>query len=137
MHKKKCSGCQKERDIWKNHEGGRYCKPCWLRRQAENTKSVKSKPRSLPPNRSRKRQRQDTEYSKVRRSFLSRNPVCKARVPGVCTTRSTDVHHKQGRTGTLLLDEEHFLSTCRSCHNWIEAHPEEAKDLGFSTTRND
>jgi hypothetical protein len=41
----------------------------------------------------------------------------------------------QGRIGNLLTDETKFLAVCRACHDWIETHPKEAKELGYSISR--
>lgn len=73
------------------------------------------------------------EYTKKRIAFMAMYPYCQARLLG-CTQNSTDVHHKAGR------GEHHnvissWLAVCRSCHNWIELHPEESKELGFSELR--
>jgi predicted HNH restriction endonuclease len=47
---------------------------------------------------------------------------------------ATDVHHKKGR-GKYHLDTSTWLPVCRNCHEWIETHPEDAKELGYSETR--
>ena len=73
------------------------------------------------------------EYSKLRKTWLAEHPMCQAKI-NRCTLRSTDVHHKKGR-GKHLLDASTWLSVCRNCHNWIETHPEDAKELGFSISR--
>ena len=62
--------------------------------------------------------------------------MCQAHLPQVCSQVSTDVHHMKGRIGDLLLDQTHWLSVCRGCHNWIELQPEQAKQMGFSKNRN-
>ena len=43
-------------------------------------------------------------------------------------------YSKKGR-GKYLLDTSTWLSVCRNCHNWIETHPEDAKELGFSISK--
>ena len=85
--------------------------------------------------RSPKRAKQEREYLKIRKDFLYYHPLCQANIPSTCKTHSTDVHHKKGRIGQLLTDETKFLSVCRPCHDWIETHPKEAKDLGFSISK--
>mgnify|MGYP003124788755 FL=1 len=74
-----------------------------------------------------------TVYTQVRRVFMEKHPMCEARLPG-CNTHSTDVHHKKGR-GKHLLDTTTWLSVCRTCHNWIEEHPKDAIQLGYSEPR--
>jgi len=73
-------------------------------------------------------------YSVLREQFLKRKPYCEAHLPG-CAVNATDVHHKKGRTGALLLDDTEFLAVCRTCHNWIENNHVDAKLLGFSKSR--
>ena len=67
---------------------------------------------------SKKMQRIDTKYSQLRRGFLTDYPM----------------HHKKGR-GIYHNDVSTWLSVCRNCHNWIEANPTEAEELGFSISR--
>lgn len=73
-------------------------------------------------------------YSTLRKQFLSANPICRPKFDG-CSFHSTDVHHGAGRIGNNLLDTSTWIEVCRSCHQWIETHPKEAKDLGFSKSR--
>lgn len=60
----------------------------------------------------------------------------------------TDIHHVKGRSSTayadqwaeekgvpLLLDTRFFLPVCREAHTWIEVHPTEAKEQGYSKDR--
>ena len=82
---------------------------------------------------SKKMQKLDAKYSQLRRGFLNDYPMCQASLLK-CTNRSTDVHHKKGR-GIYHNDVSTWLSVCRNCHNWIEAHPIEAEELGFSISR--
>lgn len=135
--KKKCDGpCGEFQFIWKNHEGKRYCKSCWS--------ALSVRPRIKPtsvqkrvPSRSPKRAKEEQEYSIRRKEFLSKNCMCQAHIPGVCRGQATDVHHKAGRVGDLLLNILYWLAACRACHEWIEMHPKEAKEMGFSLTRLD
>ena len=46
---------------------------------------------------------------------------------------SCDVHHKAGRTGTNYLDETTWLAVSREAHDWIHAHPSDARSKGFLT----
>jgi hypothetical protein len=71
------------------------------------------------------------EYSKKRLAFLAIKPHCEARISD-CTQKSTDVHHKAGRTGDNYLNMSTWLAVCRNCHSWIELNAVEAKELGFS-----
>jgi hypothetical protein len=134
--KKHCNGCESEQFIWKNDKGNRYCKNCWLRKQAVTGKRNKptNSRKPIAP-RSPKRAKQEREYSKLRKDFLLSSPICTAKLPNICTHHSTDVHHMKGRIGPLLTDVNYFLSVCRQCHDWIEGHPIEAKELGYSISK--
>lgn len=82
---------------------------------------------------SKKMAKNNSEYSELRKLFLSKKPMCEAKIHN-CTLKSTDIHHKKGR-GEYYLDTTTWLSVCRSCHDWIEDNPEDAKELGFSENR--
>jgi hypothetical protein len=126
-----CDGCDKPRRIWKNKGGLKFCQQCW---SAQTSRPIPSgKQKKISP-RSSKRVKEESEYSKERRKFLLERPMCEAHLPG-CTHVSTDVHHKMGRIGKLLLNVMYWLSCCRSCHNWIELNPSKARELGFSLSR--
>ena len=78
-----------------------------------------------------KRAKQEREYAKIREQFLAEFTVCQR-----CQWRySTQVHHKKGRIGALLTDKDFFLAVCEECHEWIEKHPLEAKQKGYSLSR--
>ncbi len=72
-------------------------------------------------------------YSKLRKDFLTDNPMCHARIHK-CSLQATDVHHMKGRD-KYHLDVNTWLAVCRNCHMWIETNPSEAKELGFSESR--
>jgi len=82
--------------------------------------------------RSVKRQRQEREYARLRKWYLEENPICE--VKG-CKNWATEVHHKKGRVGSLLTDATYFLAVCQPHHNYIESHPAEAKEHGYSLSR--
>lgn len=84
--------------------------------------------------RSKKRAKQEREYAKKRKAYLTDNDVCLAFLEG-CTLQATDVHHKKGRCGNLLTDENYFLAVCRNCHHVLETSPKLAKELGLSISR--
>lgn len=121
---KKCAGCEQMKHIWKSHGKDKYCQPCWY--------SIE-KPKSISPV-SKKRQGEMDKYALLRNAFITAKPRCEAKLVG-CTGISTDVHHKVGRVGDNYLKIGTWLSTCRSCHSWIELNSKEAKELGFSESR--
>lgn len=126
-----CSQCQIPSVIWKNFEGEKYCKSCWSK--TTPTKQVVKKQYSIPF-RAPERTKEEKLYSAKRIIFLAKHPMCQAHLPE-CQNKSTEVHHKMGREGDLLLNDCYWLSTCRSCHDFIEKNPEFAKLMGFSLNR--
>ena len=111
--RKLCNNCNTEQFIWKNDKGSRYCKSCWYK--AKQTTKPLARKRINP------------------KSKKMQKPMCEAALP-VCNGPSTDVHHKKGR-GQYHLKVSTWLSVCRQCHNYIEEHPEEAIELGYSEKR--
>lgn len=61
---------------------------------------------------------QDKQWSKLSMRIRRERPNCEARLPG-CTGRATEVHHKAGRRGKLLLYEPLLMSVCSACHSYI------------------
>lgn len=90
--------------------------------------------KSIRP-RSKKRATQERDYNNKRDSFLEENNVCEAQIEGRCSYEATQVHHKKGRIGELLTDTRYFMAVCPACHQWIEEHPTEAKQKGWSISR--
>jgi len=121
---KKCAGCDQMKHIWKSHGKEKFCKECWY---------TIEKPKYISPV-SKKRQGEMDTYSKLREAFLVVKPHCEAKLVG-CTSKSTDVHHKMGRIGDNYLKIGTWVSLCRSCHSYLELHPDVAKELGFSESR--
>lgn len=129
--KKLCDECKLDKFIWKNHEGKKYCIGCWNKLNPSKSIQTFKKVKKI----SDKRKLEQKEYSIKRKEFLENNPICEANIRYVCTFNSTDVHHMVGRVGDNYLDKTEWLSVCRACHQYIELHPTEAKELGFSKSR--
>lgn len=75
---------------------------------------------------SNKRSKQLAEYKIIRDKFMIDNPLCER-----CHRQATENHHKNGRNGERLLDTNYFMAVCRQCHQWIHAHPKEAREVGW------
>jgi hypothetical protein len=127
---KKCSKCGKLKPIWKSQGREKLCKSCWSCQSGN--KGIKPTTKRISP-RSSKRVKLDSEYSKLRLAFLYANSMCQAHLPN-CGIQATDVHHSKGR-GKYYLATNTWVALCRSCHQWLELHPKEAKALGFSQDR--
>jgi len=131
---KLCAGCNKPKHIWKNLGGEKFCKECYGRSITGVAKKPKPTARRIPTF-SSKMSKMKALYSVARVKFLSDHPMCHAHLDAKCTKKSTEVHHKAGRLFGLLLDQRYWLPACWYCHNWIEMHPEQAKEMGLSTDR--
>jgi hypothetical protein len=127
-----CDGCQKETVIWKNHEGFKYCKYCWSCQKAiDNNSSQKPTDYKIPLV-SSKRKKKDQEYLKLRERYLTQNHLCMVKVNG-CTNGATDVHHTYAGSNrdAFYLVQSTWLAVCRNCHDWIHAHPTEARTMNW------
>lgn len=74
---------------------------------------------------SKKQSRVISEYSKLRREFITKNPKC-----FICGKIATDIHHKSGR-GQNTNKTETWMSVCRTCHELIHKNPKWAKENGY------
>lgn len=82
---------------------------------------------------SKKRAQQNRLYLKLRAEYLEAHPVCGS--PWDCRNAATEIHHKRGRVGALLLDVSHWLGLCAPCHRRATVNPAEAIAAGVSESR--
>ncbi len=80
--------------------------------------------------RSKKRDTELREYSRLRKAYLAERPFCLVHLVG-CQGEATEVHHRGRRYGRLLNLVEHWLPVCRFCHTYIENHGKEAREKGW------
>lgn len=118
---KQCKECGNTSALWSSKY--KCCKVCYFR----NHKHY------VMPKVAKKQKQNLTMYSKVRKEYLASHETCEASLAG-CTHTATDIHHKKGR-GIYLNDSSTFLAVCRNCHNYIELHPDFAKQKGYSLSR--
>ena len=78
---------------------------------------------------SKKRKSENKEYLALREVFL------KGKKCPVTGKKATQVHHKKGRIGTLLMDVKYWLAVSAEGHKKIEENPEWAKEMGHSLNR--
>jgi hypothetical protein len=122
---------------WKPLERSGVCASCAAAiRKAERKKA----PAASDPiaKVSQKQSKMLNQYAKIRQKFLL-NKWC-AYHGKPCLP--TDIHHAMGRVGfaddkeiPLLIDIRYFVPVCREAHRWIEEHPREAKEQGYSESR--
>lgn len=80
--------------------------------------------------RSNKRAGEEREYARRRKKYLLMHPDCER-----CGKPATEIHHRAGRIGKLLINVMYFMAVCPDCHHWIEEHPIESKEKGYSINR--
>jgi len=94
-------------------------------------KAPEKKPARIAPVSKRQRKRL-SRYAVLKAEWMLRfhaNGICEC---GSCNRPSElDVHHTRGRAGTLLLDWRHWRALRRECHEWVAAHPVEARRRGL------
>ena len=117
--KKICDSCETEQIIWKNHNGNKYCKQCWLKNNS--TPLPKKSPKPIKP-KSDKKSIQDQLYTVLRNKFFQNdnNKACKARLKD-CTLLASDVHHLYSGSSRseYYLDVNQWIPVCRNCHEKI------------------
>lgn len=77
-----------------------------------------------------KRQRQEREYARLRRTWLVEHPWCER-----CGAPATDLHHRKGRTAALLCDSRYFAALCSACHTHAHDQPAESYRTGLMLRR--
>lgn len=102
-------------------------------KQLAKAKLLKSQPKQAVKKVSDKRKELNHVYNDLAKQFKLDNPTCAVRING-CTGSSEDVHHRKGRN-KYLLDVSTWIAVCRNCHIYIENHPEESKEKGWSESR--
>jgi len=125
---KKCAECG---TMFKQFNSlNKYCSaPCKLK----NTKPKVNqpfKPKISPV--SKKQAVRLLQYSADRKVFLDKPENAKCPITGWPTT---DVHHKRGRIGDLLLDQRYWVALSREGHDYVEDNPIWAKENGYSLDR--
>lgn len=89
------------------------------------------KPRKRVNPISERRKKSGVVYRALRSAFLEANPQCAVNPKKA----STDVHHARGRAGSLLIDARFWVAVSREGHDWIQAHPIEARQRGLLCER--
>lgn len=86
---------------------------------------------------SSKREAENEIYFQNREVFLKTgNGLCELKVPGVCTTKATCIHHVAGREGKKFLDQGGWKRSCHACNSWVEANDSAAREMGLKKQRN-
>lgn len=131
FYKHQCSEC-----LYQLHKNAKNVDKILEKRNAdiEKAKIKASQPKPTPNKISKKQKEKLAEYNARVKVWKVENPKCKANCNEYCTKETDDNHHQRGR-GKYFMDESTWLPCCRSCHNFIEQHPKEAYEKGWSKSR--
>ena len=71
-------------------------------------------------------------YASAKREYMEdrENPNHCERCEVELGIKFLDLHHKAGR-GKNLSNKSTFTAICRPCHDWIHAHPKDARETGW------
>jgi len=105
---------------------------CQIKCDFKNDKAKKVKYPTKIKKVSKKRNLENILYNSERIKFLQlpENKICP-----ITKEPTTDVHHKKGRIGSLLLDKKYWVAVSRSGHRFVEENPIWAKENGYSLNR--
>ena len=125
-----CVCCKRKRLIYSR----KMCQSCYW---SDNKKKNEGKQKTIKefkpiPKISQKRKIENAKYIVLRIEFLGKkeNSICP-----VTGKKTTEIHHKKGRVGSLFLDIRYWLAVSREGHKKIEENPEWAKKEGYSLSR--
>ena len=125
-----CVCCERKRLIYSR----KMCQSCYW---SDNKKKNEGKQKTIKefkpiPKISQKRKIENAKYIVLRIEFLGKkeNQVCP-----ITGKKTTEIHHKKGRVGSLFLDVRYWLAVSREGHKKIEENPVWAKKEGYSLSR--
>ena len=125
-----CVCCERKRLIYSK----KMCQSCYW---SDNKKKNEGKQKTIKefkpiPKISQKRKIENAKYIVLRIEFLGKkeNSICP-----VTGKKTTEIHHKKGRVGSLFLDVRYWLAVSREGHKKIEENPVWAKKEGYSLSR--
>jgi hypothetical protein len=75
---------------------------------------------------SARRKRANAIYVKLKRVWLANHTTCE-----VTGEPATEVHHRRGRVGTLLIDTRFWMAVSRVVHGLIHRQPATARSEGW------
>ena len=114
-----CVCCERKRLIYSK----KMCQSCYW---SDNKKKNEGKQKTIKefkpiPKISQKRKIENAKYIVLRIEFLGKkeNSICP-----VTGEKTTEIHHKKGRVGSLFLDIRYWLAVSRKGHKKIEENPE-------------
>jgi len=114
--------------LWTTLAGG--TKPNGWKTRKERPKTARpagaSKKKRISPV-SKARKANLTLYAREKRRYLKTHPICER----CWAKKSEHIHHKRGRIGDLLHNQDFFAAVCFACHEWIGRNPTAARAEGL------
>jgi hypothetical protein len=102
--------------------GGGFCKMHQYKREDKKPKPLSKTPIKKV---STKRSKENAQYLKARMKFLI-DKTCP-----ITGKPATEIHHKNGREHSRLIDESYWLAVTREGHQKIHANPQWARDNNY------
>jgi len=94
----------------------------------QHMRTDKKKPSGIKPI-SDKKAEDLKVYRKVRDAYLKEITECEVHD---CSNKSTHIHHKSGRNGKTLYDDNLFMAVCNKCHpQRIHENPAWSRAMGY------
>lgn len=109
-------------------------------KRGKERKLAKIKKRCKPIARVSERQKHRLiVYGQAKRNYLRAHPICEvcqhfydtAELVLPVLHKSTELHHRRGRVGALLVDPRFFMAVCAAHHRIIHENPKESRKYGF------
>lgn len=109
----------------------KHPKACWIRAYPRQARALRPENSGQGvKSRSGGEKARMAVYNAIKEIWMLRYPSCMIG-SGECVDVASEVHHRRGRNGLLLVDVRHWLAVCPACHAWIHAHPAEARAKGW------
>ena len=83
---------------------------------------------------SKKRKSEQYAYQKAKGELVEQaQGMCQARIPNICSTYATDMHHLRYRSrgASYVPAKGEAILVCRADHDWIHANTREARAMGL------
>lgn len=112
----------------------RKCKSCYWNDYMSAYRKKKSPVTGEPvkiPRVSANQKQLNKAYAILCAELKPLHQVCEGKLDG-CTHRATEIHHKCGRIGILLILSTYFGYLCNNCHRFCTDNSLEAIELGLS-----
>lgn len=74
-----------------------------------------------------------SKYAKAKKEYMNNRkfPDSCERCGEHVGIKNLDLHHKAGRAGDLMHDQDFFAALCRNCHNQVHEYPKESREAGW------